>query len=162
MNIIRRSENKPAALTSPDRHPFSFLHELLRWDPFREIAPLVSTEGRDMIFVPDVDIKESPGAYVFKADLPGMAEKDVEVSLIGNRLTLSGKREQERREEKDTYYACERFYGTFTRTFSLPAGTDPDRIAAELKNGVLTISVPKRPEVQPKKVPVQAAPEKKN
>jgi HSP20 family protein len=106
------------------------------------------------MFIPDVDIQDTPTAYVFKADLPGMKEKDVEVSLTGNRLTLSGKREEEKREEKASYYACERSYGAFTRSFTLPAGVDSQHVLADLKDGVLKVTVPKRADVQPKKIPV--------
>lgn len=159
MNIVRRPENKPAAPAQPaEWNPFAMLRDMMRWDPFREMTPLFPREGREIMFIPDVDVKETPEAYVFKADLPGIAEKDLEISLTGSRLTLSGKREEERREEKDTYFACERSYGSFTRSFTLPAGVDTERTRAELKDGVLTISVPKKPEVQPKKIPVGAAP----
>jgi HSP20 family protein len=156
MNIVHRSESKPVASTSADWTPFSMFRELMRWDPFREMTPVFPQSGREIMFVPDVDIKETPEAYVFKADLPGFAEKDLEISLTGNRFTLAGKREEERREEKETYFTCERSYGSFTRTFTLPTGTDPERATANLKGGVLTVSVPKKPEVQPKKIPVQA------
>jgi HSP20 family protein len=91
---------------------------------------------------------------VFKADLPGMKEKDVEVSFTGNRLTLSGKREEEKREEKDNYFACERSSGSFSRSFTLPMGTDSHKATADLKEGVLTITVPKKAEVKPQKIPV--------
>jgi HSP20 family protein len=137
------------------------LRELMRWDPFREMAPVFPQGSRDLMFMPDVDIKETPEAYVFKADLPGIAEKDLEISLTGNRLALSGRREEERREEKDTYFACERSCGSFSRAFTLPAGTAPEGAKAELKEGVLTITIPKKPEVQPKKIPVQSG-EKRN
>lgn len=158
MNIVRRQESKPAApQTHVEWDPFRMLREVMRWDPFREMAPLFPREGRELMFVPDVDVKETPEGYVFKADLPGIADKDLELSLTGNRLTLNGKREEERREEKDTYYMTERSYGTFTRSFTLPAGADVEAIRAELEGGVLTITVPKKPEVQPKKIDVGAA-----
>jgi HSP20 family protein len=129
------------------------MREMMRWDPFREIGPAFSGDMKGM-FMPDVDIKETENAYVFKADLPGMKDKDVEVSFTGNRLTLSGKREDEKREEKDNYFTCERSYGSFTRSFALPAGTDTQKAGAELKDGVLTITVPKKAEVKPQKIPV--------
>jgi HSP20 family protein len=86
--------------------------------------------------------------------LPGIKEKDIEISLTGNRLTLRGTREEEKREEKDTWFAVERSYGSFTRSFTLPAGADAEHANADLKDGVLTVSVPKRPEVQAKRIPV--------
>jgi HSP20 family protein len=78
--------------------------------------------------------------------------------MTGNRLTISGKREAEVEERTDTYYACERSYGSFTRAFTLPEGTDGgDRIRADLKEGVLTLLLPKKPELQPKRIEVKVA-----
>src|SRR5829696_4086430 len=135
MNIVRHKEQTSPVLASVGEwEPFKVMRELMRWDPFREIGPTFPSEGLKGFFVPDVDIKETPSAYLFKADLPGIKEKEVEVSLTGNRLTLSGKREEEKREEKANYYACERFSGSFTRSFTLSAGTDPERASAELKD----------------------------
>lgn len=160
MNIIRRQEQ--SNLPAPSGwDPFRMMREVMRWDPFRELTPLFSAEEPGGIFVPDVDVKETPSAFVFKADVPGMKEKDIEVSLTGNRLTLSGKREEEKREEKETYFATERTYGSFTRSFTLPAGTDPEHVAADLKDGVLTVTVPKTADVQPRKIPVGERPQAK-
>jgi HSP20 family protein len=157
MNIIRRQENKPALSgASSDSSPWNLMRAMLEWDPFREMMPMLSRTGREGPFTPDFDVKECGNAYVFKADLPGIQEKDVDVSFTGNRLTVSGKREEERREEKETYYSFERSCGSFSRSFTLPAGVDPEKATAALKDGVLTISVPKTPETQPRRIPVQA------
>lgn len=78
------------------------------------------------------------------------------MTMTGNRLTISGKREEEKEERGDTYYACERTYGSFSRAFTLPEGADMEHVQADLKASVLTIAVPKKPEVQPKKVAVKA------
>ena len=94
-------------------------------------------------------MKENKDGYVFRADLPGVREDDLDISLTGNRLTISGKREQEKHEQGDTYYANERSYGSFSRAFTLPDGTDAENVRADLKNGVLQVTVPKKPEVQP-------------
>jgi len=153
MNIVRRQEQKAVPATASDWDPFRAMREMMRWDPFREIGPAFSGDTRGM-FMPDVDVKETESAYIFKADLPGMKEKDIEVSFTGNRLTLSGKREDEKREEKDNYFTCERSYGSFTRSFTLPAGTDSQAAGAELKEGVLTITVPKKPDMKPQRIPV--------
>ena len=152
MNIIRRHEPAASPPVVSGWEPFRMMRDIMRWDPFREMAPIFSEEK--LAFIPDVDVKETPNAFIFKADVPGMKEKDIEISLAGNRLTLSGKREEERREEKETYFATERTYGEFTRTFTLPAGTDVEHVLADLKDGVLTVTVPKIPEAQPKKIPV--------
>lgn len=151
MNIVRKPAQAPAAATEWD--PFRMVRDFIRWDPFREMAPL-AFETSKLQFMPDFDVKETPTAYVFKADLPGIKEKDVEISLVGTRLTVSGKREEEKKEETATYYACERSYGSFTRSFTLPEGCDAEHVVAEMKEGVLTLTLPKKPEVQPKKIPI--------
>ena len=156
MNIVRHQEQSAPVQTTSGKEwdPFKMMRDMMRWDPFRELAPILPPMGSQSMFVPDVDIKETANAFVFKADVPGMKEKDVEVSLTGNRLTLSGKREEEKREEKDNYFTCERSYGSFSRTFSLPSGTEPGKASADLKDGVLTVTVPKKPEAQPRSIPV--------
>jgi HSP20 family protein len=104
-------------------------------------------------FVPDFEVKETKEGFLFKADVPGIKEKDLEVTMTGDRLTITGKREAETKETTDTYYACERSYGSFTRSFTLPEGTGSgDRIHAELHQGVLTLLVPKKPELQPRRI----------
>jgi len=155
MNIVRRQEQpQPALARVTPWDPFQMMRDWARWDPFAEMGTMLPPAGTRNVFVPDVDVQETPVAYVFKADLPGMKEKDVEVSMTGNRLTLSGKREEEKREDKASYHTWERSYGSFTRTFTLPAGTDGERVVADLKDGVLTVTVPKKPDVQPKKIAV--------
>ena len=137
------------------------LHGLWKWDPFREMTPFFETAPElEFRFVPSFDVKETKEAYVFKADLPGIAEKDIEVSLSGNRLTVSGKREEEKKEEDEVYFTWERSYGSFTRSFTLPEGIDPDHVEADLKGGVLTIVAPKKLETKPHKVPVKSSIEK--
>ncbi len=128
------------------------MRELMGWEPLREMIPGFGGAG----FAPAFDVKETKDAYVFKADLPGLKEDDVELSLTGNRLTVSGQREEERREENDRFYTFERSHGTFSRSFTLPPGIDPDHVRAELKNGVLGVVIPKKPEIQPKKIELKA------
>lgn len=151
MNIVKHNEPaKGTSLFARDWDPFRTMRDLLRWDPFREMSPMA------IGFVPNVDVKETPKELIFKADVPGMKEQDIEIQLTGNRLTIQGKREEEKKTEKDTYYALERAYGSFTRTFTLPEGMDLDAVRADLAQGVLTVTVPKKAEVQPKRVNVQA------
>jgi HSP20 family protein len=160
MKLIRRQETAPSNPPAASWDPFRMMQEMTRWDPFREMSPLLSRDDFKSMFVPDVDVKETPTAYVFKADVPGMKEKDIELSLTGNRLTLSGKREGEKREENAMYFTLERSYGSFTRSFTLPTGTDTEHATADLKEGVLTITVPKMPEMQAKKIPVTSPTDK--
>jgi len=102
----------------------------------------------------------TPDAYLFRADLPGVDETDLDISLTGSRLTVSGRREAETRQESDTFFAYERSYGTFTRSFTLPEGIDDEHIDAELKNGVLSLKIPKRAEHQAKKISLKSVAEK--
>jgi HSP20 family protein len=156
-NIIRQRDNGGAVTQAGGEwDPYRAVRDMLRWDPFREMLPFSpAAEGG---FIPHFDVRESKDAYTFKADMPGVKESDLEISFTGNRLTVSGKREAEHRDEQDTYYAYERSYGTFTRAFTLPDGADPEHARAELKEGVLTLVVPKRPELQPRKITVGARP----
>jgi len=173
-NIVRRSTGETLPVrrepspffgpTSPlrtiERAMDRMMEDLMSWDPFRTMAPVSSLFeplfGRGLGFVPTFEVKETSDAFVFKADLPGVKESDLDISLSGDRLTISGKRESEEREEGETWYAYERSYGSFTRSFTLPAGADPDHIDADLRDGVLTLTVAKRPEAQPKKIEVKA------
>ena len=156
-NLIRRNETQREVMPTA-WEPFRLMRDLMSWDPFAEMLPSVNRES--MVFTPRFEVKETKDAYVFKADLPGIEEKDLDITLTGNRLTVSGSREAEQRQETDTYYAYERSYGSFSRSFTLPEGADFDRCDADLKNGVLTVSVPKKPENQPKKISLKSIGEK--
>ncbi len=149
--LVRRSEVDPS-LTRWDPllwDPFEMVRDLSTWDPFQRV--LAPWAGRDQ-FVPSFEVRETPDSYVFKADLPGVKEEDIEISVTGNRLTVSGKRQQEERQEGETYYAVERSYGSFSRTFTLPEGCDLDHVKAELKEGVLALVVPKKEATRPKRI----------
>ncbi len=148
-NLIRR--NEPGLTTGWD--PFEIMREMTSWDPFSNFRRNFPTTGT---FTPDFDVRETKDGYLFKADLPGIDEKDLDISISGNRLTVSGKREAEKTDESERYFCYERNYGAFQRTFTLPEGCDADHVRAELKHGVLTLNVPKSPEVQPKKIAVQS------
>jgi len=136
--------------------PFRTMREMLRWDPFREMAPAFPAMPREA-WAPNFDVTENKDAYMFKADVPGVKKEDLEISLTGNRLQISGKRDVEHEQKNDTYYTYERQFGTFTRSFTLPEGIDADHVKSELKEGVLTLVVPKKPEAQAKKIPIATA-----
>ena len=158
---IRKNGETGAAMT-PARErlsPFRMMRELMGWDPFREIMP-VWPEQLGAEFAPAFDIKETQDAYVFHADVPGMKESDIEVTVSGNRLNVSGKREQSKEEKGERYYAYERSYGSFSRSFTLPEGVDTSSTHADLKDGVLTLTVHKTQQAQAKKIPVQTAAKK--
>ena len=132
--------------------PFRLMRDLLRWDPFQEMRPSWTSEVPS--FLPAFEVKENKDSFVFKADVPGVKEHDLEVTTTGNRLTVSGKRETENEEKDDTYYACERSYGSFTRSFTLPEQADAAHVKAELKNGELTVVVPKVAAAVAKRIPI--------
>jgi HSP20 family protein len=103
---------------------------------------------------PAVDILEKDGDLVLRAELPGMTEKQIELKLEGNTLTLKGERKPENEEKKNNYHRVESFYGSFMRVFRLPDTVDMEKISAEYKNGVLVITMPQKPEVKPREIQV--------
>jgi HSP20 family protein len=155
-NITVRRSHTPQQMEPSGWDPFRNMRDLFRWDPFREMAPLAPSPG-GMTFAPDFEVKETKEGYQFKADVPGMTEKDIEISATGNVLTMSGKREAEKEDKDDTFYVYERTYGTFARSFTLPGSVDIEHIRAELKSGVLTVLVPKKAEAQPKKITITSS-----
>jgi HSP20 family protein len=148
---------------------------ITRWEPFRD---LLSTQDRfNRLFnqafgrafegaddelsarswAPPVDIYETEGNLVVKAELPGVDPKQVEVRVEDNTLYLKGERKFENEENKENYHRVERAYGTFVRSFALPGSVEPDKVAAEYNDGLLTITIPKREEAKPKTVKINVA-----
>ena len=160
--LIRRTEkNQPAELGQWDP-----LRGSLSWmDPFRMVREMfqdpfgIGTTGllAEAAFRPTLDVAETNDAFVINVDLPGVGEDEVDVSVTGNRLTINGRREAEDVREGDRYVAIERSYGSFSRSFVLPDSADVEQIQAELNNGVLRIKVPKRGEMQGRKISVQSS-----
>ena len=152
-SLIKRENRDVTRSASPEHRldPFRMMDALLRWDPFRGDW---GGGGPSLDFVPHFDVKETKDAYVINADLPGVKDEELDVSLSGNLLTISGKREEEHREEGESYYAMERSHGSFARSFTMPDGVDAENVAADLKQGVLTLRIPKKPEAQPKRIAI--------
>ncbi len=134
--------------------PFTVAQELLSWDPFRRAQ--LSRNNRELVFAPQVDVRETPDAYVICADMPGVKEEDIDVHVEDGRLTLSGARHEKKETEGETFHIAERHFGTFTRTFALPREADLDKIEAKLDRGVLTVTVPKRADAKPRKIEIKA------
>jgi HSP20 family protein len=153
-NLVRRDNRDVARPPRPEYRwePLRMMDTLLRWDPFRGDMSALGYGGTE--FDPKFDVKEAKGGYVIKADLPGVKDEDLAVSLTGNQLTISGKRDEEQRTEGDQYFALERSYGSFVRSFALPDSVDAERVTADLKDGVLVVQIPRRPEAQPKKIAI--------
>jgi HSP20 family protein len=104
---------------------------------------------------PAVDVAETEKAYTVTAELPGMDEKDIDVSVTGDLLVIKGEKRQEKEEKEKNYYLSERSYGLFQRAFTLPTGIDRDKIAAEFAKGVLTLTLPKSAEAQEKQKKIE-------
>ena len=139
---------------------------LTRWDPFRDIFRLQDEVARlfderygrtteSMGWTPACDIYEDGDEVIVTAELAGVDPKDVDIRFENGVLTVKGERKLEKEEKRDNYHRLELAYGTFTRSFSLPATVDPDKIRAESKNGVLAIHLPKKPEAKPKAIQVK-------
>ena len=134
-----------------------------RWDPFSELYRLQNQmlarygDAERRAFTPAVDIFETQEAIVVKAELPGLKAEDVSIDMHDRRLTLSGESKFEGGGGDDGYQRIERSYGSFSRSFALPETVDLEHVDAEMKDGVLTVRLPKRAETQPRKIAVRSA-----
>ena len=153
MADVRIQRGAPAAVQRRERFdPFQRVQDLMRWDPLDALGHLMERE--EVLFHPNFEMKETNESFVLTADLPGVKEEDLQVDLAADRISISGKREAERKEEGERYYTYERNYGSFSRTFTLPSEVDGNAVQANLEGGVLTLTLPKRPELQPKRIQI--------
>ena len=136
---------------------------LIRWDPFPEpdrlmgfMRPHWELPASTTAWNPAVDIFENENEFVINAELPGMEPKDIELGLENNLLTLKGERHFEKEAKEENYHRVEREYGRFSRSFSMPEAVKEENIAAEFKNGLLRIVLPKKEAVKPKVIKVAA------
>ena len=135
---------------------------LTKWEPLRDLLPLQDRMNRlfddsmrgirpeenalsSGIWSPPVDIYETEGDVILKAELPEVNQKDIDIQVENNTLTLKGERRFEKETKKENFHRIERAYGTFTRSFTLPNAIDQEKIHADYKDGVLKITMPKRP-----------------
>ena len=121
---------------------------------FESAFPRRSDNSALTTWTPAVDIYETENELVVKADLPEVSEKDLDVRVENNMLSIRGERKFEQKVEEENYLRVERTYGTFSRSFSLPNTISTEAIKADYKNGVLTVTLPKRAESKPKQVKV--------
>jgi len=105
---------------------------------------------------PAVDVREAEDEYLMEAELPGLTDKDIELNIEDNILTLSSKKEQDKEEKKNGYLIRERRKHEFARTFVLPKDVDREKIKGEFKDGLLVVSIPKKPEAKPRKIDVKS------
>jgi HSP20 family protein len=146
---------------------------LIPWRPFREVEemqrhfedlfgrPFLPAMWRriptmEMGWAPAIEVFEKEDKFVVKAELPGMKEDDIDISVVGDTLTIKGERKAESEVKEEDYYCCERSYGSFSRSIAMPSSVDAKKIEASYEDGVLEVSLPKAPEVKPKKISVSA------
>lgn len=148
---------------------------LTRWEPMRELAtlqermnrlfnesfsPAASQEALTAgSFVPPVDVYEDEQGIRLKMEVPGIDEKDIDIRLENNLLTVHGERKLEKETKEENYHRIERNYGSFTRSFTLPPAVNPEDVKASYAKGVLTIAMAKRAEARPKQIKVEIKPE---
>ncbi len=147
---------------------------VIRWTPFRELStmqervnklfedvmkpPYHSDEGLGMsAWAPAVDIYETDKEIVMKAELPEMQEKDIDIKVEENILSVSGERRMEKEVKEENYHRIERSYGSFHRSFTLPRTVDRENIKASYKDGVLKVVLPKKEETKPKQIKIDVA-----
>jgi len=145
---------------------------MTRWEPFRGLNTLQEQVNRlfeDSVtrtrsgqaelasWAPAVDIFETENELVVKADLPDVREKEIDVRVENNTLTIRGERKFNNEVHEDNYLRVERAYGTFTRSFSLPNTVNTEGIQAEYRNGVLSVRLPKREETKPKQIKISVS-----
>jgi HSP20 family protein len=126
--------------------------------PFFDVEPFWRAPAA-MTTMPAVDVAETDKAYEITAELPGLDEKNIEVKVADDVLTIRGEKQEEKEENRKDYYLSERSFGSFQRTFQIPSGVDPDKIEASFNKGVLTVTLPKSTEAlkSEKKIAVKAA-----
>jgi HSP20 family protein len=105
--------------------------------------------------MPKVDILEKNGNLLLQVEVPGIKEKELDVKLEGNVLTLSGEKKLEKEDDRNNFHRRESYYGKFSRSFTLPETSALDKVKADYKNGVLTITVPQKEEARPREIPVK-------
>lgn len=144
------------------------MSSITRWDTYQGLSglqeqvnrlfestfPRRSDNSALTTWAPAVDIYETENELVVKVDLPDVSEKDLDVRVENNTLSIRGERKFEKKVEEENYLRVERTYGTFSRSFSLPSTVNNEAIKADYKNGVLTVTLPKRAESKPKQVKV--------
>jgi HSP20 family protein len=144
---------------------------MVRWDPYRDIDALqrninrlfgdsASTrhsgrEGSEAVWMPPVNTYEDKEGFTLTCDLPGLGQKDVRLNLDKDTLTISGTRRIEFEDKRENYQRIESAFGSFSRSFTIPATVDAEKISAHMENGVLSVRLPKREESKPKQIEVR-------
>jgi HSP20 family protein len=149
MNLIRQSTNRDL------------------WDPFDMISDLQEEMNRlfsrsltrpdrvNALYTPEIDLHEDENGFTVKADMPGMRREDLDISILGNKLILKGKRKGETEKKDKNWLHAERWHGSFERSFELPTEVDASNIKAAFKEGVLEVTLPKSEAAKPRQIKVE-------
>lgn len=167
VEVKKTGNGHPAA---PAQHPFRSLRDQIdrlmdefdrglfpsRW---MEMTPFSKLTSEIRGLVPAVDVIDEEKVYRVTAELPGLTDKDIEVTKDGDLLTIKGEKKEEHEEREKGYFLSERHFGSVERSLRLPEGIDDSKIEAKFENGVLTVTLPKTPEAvsKPKKIAIKAA-----
>ena len=157
---ITPSGEKSLPVRREEYHPLSLLREEMNtlFDNFFRGFELEPFRSHFEAFSPNINVKESEKDISVTAELPGMDDKDIDISLTRESLTIKGEKKEDREEKGKNYYRMERSFGSFSRSIPLPAEIDVDKVKAEFKKGVLTVRLPKTPKAikETKKISVKA------
>lgn len=139
--------------------------QLASWNPFREMDEIFRNQQRSMLptgngqgemeWSPTVDIKEFKKEYLIEAELPGVNKDQVHLSISNGVLTMDGERHSEKESGDEKHHRLERYYGHFSRSFSLPEDVEADKIAADSKDGIIRVHLPKTAVVKPKSIEIK-------
>ncbi len=144
---------------------------ITKWDPFKDLISIqermnrlfeaalsrsdVAGVGDYSAWSPLADVYETENAISFSLELAGISEDEIDISISGDTLTVRGERKMDREVQKESYHRIERAYGNFARHFNVPPGMETGKVSASFKNGVLTISIPRKQAIKPKKIKIQ-------
>lgn len=142
--------------------------EITIWRPFQELRKEVDRLFQEFFgksyfperwegieWVPSIDVSETEDEIIVKADIPGVKPEDIEINLVDNVLTIKGEKKREKEEKKENFYRVERYYGTFMRSIQIPSEVDVEKIKAQYKDGVLKVTLPKKPESKGKTIKIE-------
>ena len=140
---------------------------MIRWNPAQDLSHMQRELKRILrgfesgeepasmaVWAPPVDIFETDNEVVVRAELPGMDQKDIDIRIDNNLLTIKGERKMDQRVKEENYHRIESMYGTFVRSFTLPFTVDPDNVKADYKSGILNITLPKKEQAKPRQIKV--------
>ena len=135
------------------------MRRMVRWNPYRELAAmeraLQMSQNGGCVWRPAVDVIESDDAYVVRASLPGLKAEDIDVNIEDDVLTIKAERSEEHEETEESYLLRERSFGSYHRAIRLPDSVEAENVEAEVRDGILTLTLPKREEVKPRQIEVK-------